>query len=103
MSWLQVFHHFERVVARAGLSVRVRLLPLEALPETYEVLVVAPELLGRAEALATGARVLPVTRDQAHEAARELVRDLTSGGAIYALGVTPHAPRVVTHRGSEEL
>jgi len=103
VSWLQVFHRFERAVARAGLGVRVRLLPLEELPETYEVLVVAPQLLRRAEALGTEVRILSVTREQAHEAARGLVRDLASGGSIYALAVRPEAPRTVVHRGSEEL
>lgn len=103
MSWVQVFHRFEGAVARAGLAVRVRLLPLEELPETYEVLVVAPGLLPRVEALGTEVRILSVAREQAHEAARGLVGDLESGGPIYARTVGPKAPRIVVHRGSEEL
>ena len=103
VSWVRIFHRFERAVARAGLAVRVRLLPLEELPEAYEVLVVAPGLLPRAEALGSDARILSVAREQAHEAARGLVRDLESGGPIYARTVGPEAPRIVVHRGSEEL
>jgi len=103
VAWLQVFHHFERAVERAGLAVRVRLLPLEELPETYEVLVVAPQLLPRAEALGSGARILSVAREQAHEAARGLVGLLASGGSLYAEAARPEAPRTVVHRGSEEL
>lgn len=102
-SWLQVFHRFERAAARSGLALRVRLLPLEELPETFEVLVVAPPLLPRAEALGSGARILSVTRGQAREAADGLLRELAGGGSIYAEAARPDAPRIVVRRGSEEL
>ena len=102
-SWLQVFHRFERTMERAGLAIRVRLAPLEELPEAFEVLVVSPELLKRAEGLRSGARVLAATRPQAQRAALELLRDLVTGSSIYAEPALPNAPRIVVRRGSEEL
>jgi len=42
--WLAIFHRFERVMEKAGLRIRVRLFPLEKLPDSFEVLVVPPEL-----------------------------------------------------------
>ena len=102
-AWLQVFRRFERAVARAGLSIRVRLLPLEELPESFEVLVVAPELVPRAEALRTGARIIPTTRQDAASAVAALLRELESGESIYAESSRPGEPRVIVHRGSEIL
>src|SRR2546421_732810 len=61
-AWLQVFRRFERALAKARLRVRVRLLPLDDLPDTFEVLVVSPGLRERAEALGTGARIVSATR-----------------------------------------
>jgi len=40
----------------------VRLLPLDDLPESFEVLVVPPDLEGRARALGTKARLVTTTR-----------------------------------------
>ena len=69
-SWVQVFHRFERAVERAGLRIRVRLLPLDDLPESFEVLVVSPELREQAAALGTGARLVSATREFAGAAGR---------------------------------
>lgn len=102
-AWLQVFRRFERALARARLRVRVRLLPLDDLPESFEVLVVSPELRGRAEALRTGARIVSATRELAAAAADDLVRDLRSGRSIYADEARPNDPKMVTLRGTEEL
>jgi len=102
-AWLQVFRRFERALAKARLRVRVRLLPLDDLPESFEVLVVSPELRDQAEALGTGARVVSVTRELAGFAADDLLRDLRSRRSIYADEAKPNDPRVVTLRGTEEL
>lgn len=102
-SWLQVFRRFDRAVARAGLRIRVRLLPLEELPESFEVLVVEPRLQQRAEALRTGAHVIGTTRERAAVAVDELLRELESGRSIYAERADPNEPRIVVHRGSEVL
>jgi len=102
-AWLQVFRRFEHALAKARLRVRVRLLPLEDLPDTFEVLVVSPELRERAEALRTGARIVSATRELAASAADDLVRELQSGRSIYADETKPNDPKVVTLRGTEEL
>jgi len=102
-SWLQVFRRFERAVAKAGMRVRVRLLPLDDLPESFEVLVVSPELREQAEALRTGARLVSATRELAGAAADDLIRDLRSGRSIYADEAKPNDPKMVTLRGTEEL
>jgi hypothetical protein len=102
-AWLQVFRRFERALARARLRVRVRLLPLDDLPESFEVLVVSPEVRERAEALRTGARVVSATRELAAAAADDFVRELRSGRSIYANEARPNDPKVVTLRGTEEL
>jgi len=100
-SWLQVFRRFDRAVARAGLRIRVRLLPLEELPESFEVLVVAPQLQQRAEALRTGARIVCTTRELAPVAVDELLRELEGGVSIHAERAQPDDPRIVIHRGSD--
>jgi hypothetical protein len=100
-SWLQVFRRFDRAVARAGLRIRVRLLPLEELPESFEVLVVAPQLQQRAEALRTGARLVCTTRELAPVAVDELLRELEGGVSIHAERAQPDEPRIVIHRGSD--
>ncbi len=104
VAWLQVFHRFERAVEQSGLSIRVRLLPLEELPEAFEVLVVAPELVERATALGMGARVVAVTRPKARETAEGLLAELRAGsGPLEAEVRQADAPRIVGRRGSEEL
>lgn len=101
--WLAIFHRFERVMQKAGLKVRVRLLPLETLPETFEVLVVPPEIREAAEALQTGARLIVTTRAEAPAAAAELLREIEEGVTLYAERVQPGEPKIMTYRGSEIL
>jgi hypothetical protein len=101
--WLAIFHRFERVMEKAGLKIRVRLFPLEALPETFEVLVVPAELRGAAEALQTGARLIVTSRAEAPAAAAELLREIERGETLYAEKVRPGEPKITTYRGSEIL
>ena len=103
-SWLQVFRRFEYAVAKAGLKIRVRLEPIEELPEHYDLVVVGPELRSRAEAAITnGAFVFVTTRQSAGDAAGELLRELGRGDVIRAERADPNAPKIVTHRGMELL
>lgn len=102
-SWLQVHRRFEHEVAKAGLRVRVRLDPLEELPETFEVMVVVPELLDRAEAVRGAALLLATTRQDAAAAAGGLVRELESGSEIYAERADPNDPLIKAYRGYQEL
>ena len=101
--WLAIFHRFERVMEKAGLRVRVRLFPLEALPESFEVLVVPPELQEAGEALQTRARLIVTSRAQAPAAADELLREIERGETLYAERVRPGEPKIMTHRGSDVL
>jgi hypothetical protein len=101
--WLAIFHRFERSVERAGLRIRVRLFPLEALPESFEVLVVPPELRAAAEALATGARLIVTSRAEAAAAADELLREIERGETLHAEKVRPGEPKIMTHRGGDIL
>jgi hypothetical protein len=100
-SWIQVFRRFERAVARAGLRIRVRLMPLEELPESFDVLVVAPYLEQRARELAGGARLLVMTREQAADAIADLLRELGEARTIYAEPADPNEPVVITRRGGD--
>ena len=102
-AWLAVFHRFEKRIERAGLRVRVRLFPLEDLPERFEILVVAPELRERAGPLAAGATILVATRLDAARVADDLVLEIERGDALYAEKADPNAPKIVTHRGMDEL
>lgn len=102
-SWVQVFRRCERAVARAGLDVRVRLYPLEDLPESFQVLIVAPELRERAEAVARGAPVIAMTRENALVALTALLSEIERGKTLRAERVRPGAPRVVVVRGGEEV
>ena len=101
--WLAIFHRFERVMEKAGLRIRVRLFPLEALPESFEVLVVPPELREAAEALQAGARLIVTTRAAAPAAAAELLREIELGETLYADRVQPGEPKIMTHRGNDIL
>jgi hypothetical protein len=102
-SWLAVFHRFERQFEKAGVRTRVRLFALDDLPETFDILVVPPELAERADAVAGGARVIVTTRSEAAAAAAELLREISEGRSLYAERVNPGEPKIVTHRGMEEL
>jgi hypothetical protein len=101
--WLAIFHRFERVMEKAGLRIRVRLFPLEALPESFEVLVVPPELREAAEARLAGARLIVTTRAEAPAAAAELLREIEHGETLYADRVQPGEPKIMTHRGNDIL
>jgi hypothetical protein len=101
--WLAIFHRFERVMEKAGLRVRVRLFPIEGLPETFEVLVVPPELAKAAEAVQGDARLIFTTRAGAPAAAAELLREIEQGDTLYAERVQPGEPKIMTHRGGDIL
>ena len=101
--WLAIFHRFERVMQKAGLKIRVRLLPLEALPESFEILVVPPEIQEAAEALQTGARLIVTTRAEAPAAAAALLKEIEAGVTLHAERVRPGEPNITTYRGSEIL
>lgn len=103
VSWLQVFRRFQRAIERAALDVRVRLHPIDDLPESYEVLVVPPELRARADGLTGGARVIATTREDALAAVTALLAELQAGSSLRAESRRPDAPRVVVQRGYEEL
>ncbi len=102
-AWLAVFHRFERRIEKARLRIRVRLFPLEELPEHFEVLVIPPELRARAEALGSDAHLIITTRQDAPAAAEELVLEIEEGRTFTAARVTGDEPKIVTHRGMEEL
>ena len=101
--WLAIFHRFQRVMEKAGLKVRVRLLPLESLPDEFEVLVVPPELQEAAEAVQSGARLIVTTRADAPAAAAALLREIEAGVTLYAEKVRPGEPQIMTYRGSDVL
>lgn len=101
--WLQVFRRFDRAIARAGWRIRVRLMPLEDLPERFEVLVIPPHLREQAAALRTGALTMCVNAQEAPYAVEELLRGLQSGKRIYAERATGDEPKIVIHRGWEVL
>jgi len=101
--WLAIFHRFERVMEKAGLRIRVRLFPLEALPESFEVLVVPPELAKAAEAVQGDARLIITDRAGAPSAAAALLQEIEGGEMLYAERVQPGEPKIMTHRGNEIL
>lgn len=101
--WLAIFHRFERVMEKAGLRVRVRLFPIEAIPGSFEVLVVPPELAKAAEAVQGNARLIVTTRANAPAAASELLREIEQGETLYAERVQPGEPKIMTHRGGDIL
>src|SRR5436309_11499266 len=100
---LQVFRRFEHVMNKAGWDIRVRLEPIEELPESYEVLVVSPALRERAEKLASDALLIVTTRANAGPSADQLLRELERGDPITAQKRDPNAPKIVTRRGYEVL
>jgi hypothetical protein len=100
---LAIYHRFERSTARAGFRIRVRLLPLEDLPEHVDVLVIAPELRAEAAAVVKDARLVVTTRPDAGAAATALLGEIAAGETLTAERVQPGDPKLVTHRGSEIL
>jgi len=101
--WLAIFHRFERVMEKAGLRIRVRLFPLEKLPESFEILVVPTELGDAAAALQTGARIIVTSRADAPAAADALLKEIERGETLYAEKVRPGEPKIMTHRGGDVL
>ena len=100
---LQVFRRFEHALKKAGLDVRVRLEPIEQLPEHYDVLVVSPALQARAERVAGDAIVMVTTRPTAGAAADRLLAEIARGFPLTAAKRDPNAPTIVTRRGYEVL
>jgi hypothetical protein len=102
--WLVAFHRFEAAMERAGLDVRVKLAPLEELPEEpYEIVVVPPELASQASALAPQAEVVATTSADALSAIDKLLARLRAGDELIAEPLDPTAPRVERFRGSLPL
>lgn len=100
---LQVFRRFEHSMKKAGLDVRVRLEPIEQLPEEVDVLVVSPALESRAQRLAGDAIVMVTTRQTAAGAADRLLAEIARGFPITAAKKDPNAPNIVRRRGYEVL
>jgi hypothetical protein len=100
---LAIFHRFQKVMQRSGLRIRVRLFPLEELPETFEVLVVPPELREAAEALESGARVIVTSRAEAAGASAGLLAEIEGGLTLYAERAQPGDTEIITFRGAEIL
>ena len=100
---LQVFRRFEHSMKKAGLDVRVRLEPIEELPEHFDVLVVSPALEKKAAAVAGDAIVMVTTRQTAAEAADRLLAEIARGYPITAAKKDPNAPIIVRRRGYEIL
>lgn len=102
-AWLAVFHRFERQIKRSGLRIRVRLAPLDALPDRVDVLVVPPELAKATRELAPGAVVIVTTRGEAAASVDALLADMRARRSLYAEPVRPGESRIVIQRGTEEL
>jgi len=100
---LQVFRRFEHSMKKAGLDVRVRLEPIEQLPEQFDVLVVSPALERRANRIGGDAIVMVTTRQTAASAADRLLAEIARGYPITAARKDPNAPHIVRRRGYEVL
>ena len=100
---LQVFRRFEHSMKKAGLDVRVRLEPIEQLPEQFDVLVVSPALERRANRIGCDAIVMVTTRQTAASAADRLLAEIARGYPITAARKDPNAPHIVRRRGYEVL
>jgi len=100
---LQVFRRFEHSMKKAGLDVRVRLEPIEQLPEQFDVLVVSPALERRANQAGGDAIVMVTTRQTAASAADRLLAEIARGYPITAARKDPNAPHIVRRRGYEVL
>lgn len=102
VAWLRVFHRFEHAVARARWRIRVRLFPIEELPDEVDILVVPPELAERSAALRPDVRIIVTTRERAANAVDALLKELEAG-TLRAGRVLPGEPKIVVHRGSDIL
>ena len=103
MSWVQVHRRFESAVTKAKLAIRVRLTPLEALPDEFEVLVVPPALFREADKVGGGARILAATRENALAVATTLIEEIQAGVTLRAEPRVEGAPKVVIIRGGDEV
>ena len=85
---------------RAGLEVKVKLAPLEDLPEEpFEVLVVPPDLTAMAQALNTGPYLLTTTAANAIQAINGLLAKFAEGSDLVADPLDSSAPRIERYRG----
>jgi len=100
---LAIFRRFEHVFGRSGLKIRVRLEPIEDLPERFDVLVVPAELKDRAQRVLGGAMLYVTTRDSVADAATSLLAEIKRGEVFTAEPADPNAPKIVKHRGMEIL
>ena len=106
--WLQTWRRLDRVLARAHLSVKATLDPLEELPEDADILVVPPELRADVrERVKPGTPILVTTAASAAGAFAELVRRLEEGVDVTAERFDPEEraaqPKIVSYRGSTRL
>jgi hypothetical protein len=100
---LAIFRRFEHVFGKSGLKVRVRLEAIESLPEQFDVLVVPIELKDRAKAVLGDAMLYITTRESVAAAADDLLREIKRGDVFTAEMADPNAPKIVKHRGIENL
>lgn len=100
---LAIFRRFEHVFGRSGLKIRVRLEPLEQLPERFDVLVVPSELKEKAQRVLGDAMLYVTTRDSVADAANSLLAEIKRGDVFTAEAADPNAPKIVKHRGMEIL
>lgn len=99
----QVHRRFENAVAKADWAIRVRLEPIEDLPDAFEVLVVPPELRERGRERAGGAHLIVASRQNAASACGLLLREIEKGELFTATRRDPKAPKIVKRRGFEVL
>jgi len=102
--WLQAWRRLDRVFARANLSVKATLAPLEDLPPDTDIIVVPPELREAAgNAAVPGTPMLVTPASAAAGAFAELVARLEAGVEFTAEKFDPAdekaKPKIVTYRG----
>ena len=102
-SVVQIHRRFEHAVAKAGWAIRVRLEPLEDLPERYDIVVVDKALRERAEQLEGDAILIVTTRETVARACDQLLGEIARGDLYAAERADPNAPKIVTRRGMEIL
>jgi hypothetical protein len=95
--WFRAYKRLRRTVSRAGLGIRVELLPMTALPSKLDILVVPASLERTARALTGEHECLAGSADEVQQAFDQLVaRRLELGDVGYERAVV-NAP--VLHRG----
>ena len=100
---VQIFRRFEHAAAKGGWNIRVRFEPIEALPESYDVLVVNTPYKARAEAIESDILLIVTTRATVGPAAEQLMREIERGDVLTAEKRDPNAPKIVKRRGFEVL